>query len=57
MYFSISKFNNNNNDNNNICNYVLAVVVAAVVVVVVGSRMAHNERENTKGKQIKLVFG
>ena len=36
---------------------VLAVVVAAVVVVVVGSRMAHNERENIKGKQIKLVFG
>ena len=61
MYFSISKFvylyYNNNNDNNNICNYVLAVVVAAVVVVVVGSRMAHNERENIKGKQIKLVFG
>ena len=51
------RLNNNNNDNNNICNYVLAVVVAAVVVVVVGSRMAHNERENIKGKQIKLVFG
>ena len=54
---SILNNNNNNNDNNNICNYVLAVVVAAVVVVVVGSRMAHNERENIKGKQIKLVFG
>ena len=56
IYLSILN-NNNNNDNNNICNYVLAVVVAAVVVVVVGSRMAHNERENIKGKQIKLVFG
>ena len=55
--FEICHNNNNNNDNNNICNYVLAVVVAAVVVVVVGSRMAHNERENIKGKQIKLVFG
>ena len=57
QYVIYNNNNNNNNDNNNICNYVLAVVVAAVVVVVVGSRMAHNERENIKGKQIKLVFG
>ena len=55
--FSISKNNNNNNNNDNNCNYVLDVVVAAVVVVVVGSRMAHNDRENISGNQIKLVFG